>query len=153
MYLVIRLIWVAQTVFLTAFLGILFGLAVSAGVDWVHSRVRAPRGLIAALIVLGSAGAIVAFFAVSGPVLATQSQELQTKLPEAIDKIDAWDVVNAQVELSSANNSWFVRGYVNNAMDDDNITGMYVTDASSGLFTNVFALDPRTYGLVLGFRF
>ena len=70
-----------------------------------------------------------------------------------IDKIDAWDVVNAQVELSSASNSWFVRGYVNNAMDDDNITGMYVTDASSGLFTNVFALDPRTYGVVLGFRF
>ena len=70
-----------------------------------------------------------------------------------IDKIDSWDVVNAQVELASASNSWFVRGYVNNAMDDDNITGMYVTDASSGLFTNVFALDPRTYGLVLGFRF
>jgi len=90
MYLVIRLIWVAQTVFLTAFLGLLFGLAVSAGVDWVHSRVRAPRGLIAALIVLGSVGAIVGFFAVSGPVLATQSQELQTKLPEAIDKIDIW---------------------------------------------------------------
>jgi predicted PurR-regulated permease PerM len=90
MYLVIRLIWVAQTVFLTAFLGILFGLAVSAGVDWVQPRLRAPRGLIAALIVLGSAGAIVGFFVVSGPVLATQSQELQTKLPEAIDKIDAW---------------------------------------------------------------
>ena len=70
-----------------------------------------------------------------------------------IDKIDAWDVVNAQVELSASDNSWFVRGYVYNAMDDDNITGMYVTDASSGLFTNVFALDPRTYGLVLGFRF
>jgi iron complex outermembrane receptor protein len=70
-----------------------------------------------------------------------------------IDKIDAWDVVNAQVELGSSNNSWFVRGYVYNLMDDDNITGMYVTDASSGLFTNVFALDPRTYGLVLGFRF
>jgi len=70
-----------------------------------------------------------------------------------VDKIDAWDVVNAQVELASSSNSWFVRGYVYNAMDDDNITGMYVTDASSGLFTNVFALDPRTYGLVLGFRF
>jgi iron complex outermembrane receptor protein len=70
-----------------------------------------------------------------------------------IDKIDAWDVVNAQVELGSAWLSWFVRGYVYNLMDDDNITGMYVTDASSGLFTNVFALDPRTYGLVLGFRF
>src|SRR5215218_5178006 len=68
MYLAIRLLWVAQSVFLTAFLGVLFGLAVSAGVDWVRARVRLPRGLIAALIVLGSAGAIVGFFVVSGPV-------------------------------------------------------------------------------------
>lgn len=90
MYLAIRLLWVAQTVFLTAFLGVLFGLAVSAGVDWVRARIRAPRGVIAAIIVLGSAGAIVGFFVVSGPVLATQSRELQTKLPEAIDKIDSW---------------------------------------------------------------
>ena len=90
MYLVIRLIWVAQTVFLTAFLGVLFGLAVSAGVDWVRARIRLPRGLLAAIIVLGSAGAIVGFFAISGPVLATQSRELRTKLPEAIDKIDSW---------------------------------------------------------------
>ena len=90
MYLVIRLIWVAQTVFLTAFLGILFGLAVSAGVDWLRPRIRLPRGVLAALIVLGAAGAVVGFFVVSGPVLATQSRELRTKLPEAIDKIDRW---------------------------------------------------------------
>jgi len=90
MYLAIRLIWVAQTVFLTAFLGVLFGLAVSAGVDWLRPRIRLPRGLLAALIVLGAAGAIVGFFVVSGPVLATQSRELRTKLPEAIDKIDTW---------------------------------------------------------------
>ena len=90
MYLVIRLIWVAQTVFLTAFLGVLFGLAVSAGVDWLKPRLKLPRGLLAALIVLGAAGAIVSFFVISGPVLATQSRELRTKLPEAIDKIDAW---------------------------------------------------------------
>jgi predicted PurR-regulated permease PerM len=90
MYLALRLIWVAQTVFLTAFLGVLFGLAVSAGVDWLQPRIRVPRGVLAALIVLGSAGAVVGFFVVSGPVLATQSRELQTKLPEAIDKIDAW---------------------------------------------------------------
>ena len=90
MYLLIQLLWVAQTVFLTAFLGVLFGLAVSAGVDWVRARVRLPRGLIAAVIVLGSAGAIVEFFVLSGPVLATQSRELRTKLPEAIDKIDSW---------------------------------------------------------------
>ena len=90
MYLAIRLIWVAQTVFLTAFLGILFGLAVSAGVDWMRARIRLPRGVLAAFIVLGAAGAIVGFFVISGPVLATQSRELRTKLPEAIDKIDTW---------------------------------------------------------------
>ena len=90
MYLIIRLIWVAQTVFLTAFLGVLFGLAVSAGVDWLRPRIKLPRGVLAALIVLGAAGAVVGFFVVSGPVLATQSRELRTKLPEAIDKMDTW---------------------------------------------------------------
>jgi hypothetical protein len=30
---------------------------------------------------------------------------------------------------------------------------MYVTDASSGLFTNVFAIEPRTWGLAFGMRF
>ena len=79
MYLLIQLLWVAQTVFLTAFLGVLFGLAVSAGVDRVRARVRLPRGLIAAVIVLGSAGAIVEFFVLSGPVLATQSREPQRR--------------------------------------------------------------------------
>ena len=89
-YLAIRLIWVAQSVFLTAFLGVLFGLAVSAGVDWLRARTKAPRGLLAALIVFGSAGLVVLFFVISGPVLAEQSRELRTKLPEAIDKIDVW---------------------------------------------------------------
>ena len=70
-----------------------------------------------------------------------------------LSQIESWDVLNAQVDLTSANESWYVRAYINNAMDDDNITGMYVTDASSGLFTNVFALEPQTYGLAVGFRF
>lgn len=70
-----------------------------------------------------------------------------------IDQIESWDLLNAQVELSSNDDKWFMRATVNNVLDDDNITGMYVTDASSGLFTNVFALDPRTYGVTLGIRF
>ena len=70
-----------------------------------------------------------------------------------IDRIESWDVVNAQLELGDRDGDWYLRGYVYNLMDDDNITGMYVTDASSGLFTNVFSLDPRTYGVALGFRF
>jgi iron complex outermembrane receptor protein len=70
-----------------------------------------------------------------------------------IDKIESWDILNAQLELGSSDGDWYLRGYVFNLMDDDNITGMYVTDASSGLFTNVFSLEPRTYGVALGFRF
>lgn len=70
-----------------------------------------------------------------------------------IDKIESWDLLNAQIQFGADDDSWYVRAFVNNALDDDNITGMYVTDASSGLFTNVFALDPRTYGVALGVRF
>lgn len=70
-----------------------------------------------------------------------------------IDQIASWDLMNAQIDLTGSGESWYLRGYVNNLMDDDNITGMYVTDASSGLFTNVFALEPRTYGIALGLRF
>jgi iron complex outermembrane receptor protein len=70
-----------------------------------------------------------------------------------IDRIESWDVLNAQLELAARDDSWYVRGFVNNVMDGDNITGQYLTDATSGLFTNVFALDPRTYGLTVGLRF
>jgi predicted PurR-regulated permease PerM len=89
LYLALRLLWFAQLLVLTIFLGVLFGLAVAAGVDRLE-RWRMPRGLAAALIVLGSVGLIVGFFAWSAPVLTAQSRELRTKLPEAIDKIDDW---------------------------------------------------------------
>ena len=32
-------------------------------------------------------------------------------------------------------------------------TLLYVTDQSSGLFTNAFTLEPRRYGIAAGFRF
>ncbi|HEY4367573.1 MAG TPA: TonB-dependent receptor [Steroidobacteraceae bacterium] len=70
-----------------------------------------------------------------------------------IDKVAAWDVLNAQVDLSPEAGAWYLRGYIANVMGSDNITGMYVTDASSALFTNVFALEPRTYGVSFGLKF
>ncbi len=50
LYLLGRLFWFANLLVLTAFLGVLFGLAVSSGVDRL-TRWRLPRGLSAALIV------------------------------------------------------------------------------------------------------
>jgi predicted PurR-regulated permease PerM len=89
MYWLLRLLWFANPLVLAAFLGILFGLAVTAGVDWLQ-RYRVPRGVGAVAIVFGSIGVIVLFFAWSGPTLAAQSRELRNRLPEALDRIDAW---------------------------------------------------------------
>ncbi len=70
-----------------------------------------------------------------------------------VDKIDSWDVWNAQANLSAPENNWYVRAFVRNIMDDSNLVGMYLTDPSSGLFTNVFTIEPRTYGLAVGYNF
>src|SRR5215211_2327962 len=51
MYLALRLLWFANALFLVTFLGVLFAIAVSAGVDRLE-RLRIPRGAGAAMIVL-----------------------------------------------------------------------------------------------------
>jgi outer membrane receptor protein involved in Fe transport len=70
-----------------------------------------------------------------------------------IDKIESWDIWNAQATYTSTDNRWYARAYVKNISDDDNLVGMYVTDPSSGMFTNVFSIEPRTYGLAVGYNF
>jgi outer membrane receptor protein involved in Fe transport len=69
------------------------------------------------------------------------------------DEIEAWEVWNASATLYGRDGSWYVEGFVKNLTDDDYITGGYFTDYSSANFTNVFVLEPRTYGLTLGARF
>jgi len=70
-----------------------------------------------------------------------------------IDKVDSFAVVNAQVQLNGPDDRWFARAFVQNATDNDAITGQFVADASSGLFTNVFTLEPRRYGVAFGVKF
>lgn len=70
-----------------------------------------------------------------------------------INRIKGYEIVNAQIQLNGAEDRWFVRGFVQNLFDSNPITGLYVTDQSSGLFTNVFTLDPRRYGIAAGFKF
>ena len=70
-----------------------------------------------------------------------------------IDKIDGYEVVNAQIQLNARDERWFIRGFVQNLTANDAITGQYVTDQSSGLFTNVFTLEPRRYGVAAGIKF
>jgi predicted PurR-regulated permease PerM len=95
MYLFVRLIAFATPLFLTAFLGSLFGLAVSSGVDQL-GRWRLPRGLSAALIVVTFFALLYGFGAWIAPTVHAQGIELRRRLPDAIDRFDAW--VNARRE-------------------------------------------------------
>jgi iron complex outermembrane recepter protein len=70
-----------------------------------------------------------------------------------VNRIEPFVQANAQIQLYSPDNRWFVRGFVQNIFDSDSTTGLYLTDASSGLFTNIFTLDPRRYGLAVGIEF
>jgi hypothetical protein len=67
-----------------------------------------------------------------------------------IDTINAWDTMNAQVQLNAPSDAWYVRVFATNVFDKRNPTGQYVTDATSGLFTNEFVEDPRVVGVSVG---
>jgi outer membrane receptor protein involved in Fe transport len=71
----------------------------------------------------------------------------------SINRVPSYEVMNAQIQINGADNRWFVRGYIQNITDNNATTGLYVTDQSSGLFTNIFTLEPRRYGIVAGFNF
>ncbi len=70
-----------------------------------------------------------------------------------VNKVSGYAIMNAQVQLNARDDRWFVRGFVQNLANNNAITGLYVTDQSSGLFTNAFTLEPRRYGISAGFKF
>ncbi|WP_025414995.1 AI-2E family transporter [Gemmatirosa kalamazoonensis] len=91
--LALALLWVARDIALTAFLGVLFGLAVGAGAEQL-TRLRIPRGIGAPLVVFGFLGALYGVGAAIAPTVREQAIELRTRVPEAVDRIEAW--VNAR---------------------------------------------------------
>lgn len=70
-----------------------------------------------------------------------------------INRIQGYTQVNAQIQLDGPGDRWFVRGFIQNLFDVNPITGLYLTDASSGLYTNIFTLEPRRYGIAAGVKF
>ena len=70
-----------------------------------------------------------------------------------INRIEGYEQANAQIQLNGMDERWFVRGFVQNMFDNSATTGLYLTDQSSGLFTNIFTLEPRRYGIAAGFKF
>lgn len=72
---------------------------------------------------------------------------------QPIDRLQGYEVINAQLTINGPDDKWYLRGFVKNLTNNGAITGQYVTDQSSGLFTNVFTIEPRQYGAALGFKF
>jgi iron complex outermembrane recepter protein len=70
-----------------------------------------------------------------------------------INKVPGYEQVNAQIQLNGGSDRWFVRGFIQNVFNSNAVTGLYLTDQSSGLFTNIFTLEPRRYGVSAGFKF
>ena len=70
-----------------------------------------------------------------------------------INRVPSFTVVNAQMQFNGKDDKWYVRAFVQNLTNNSATTGLYVTDQSSGLFTNIFTLEPRRYGVAAGFRF
>ncbi len=70
-----------------------------------------------------------------------------------INRIPDYYIMNAQVQVNGRDDKWYVRAYIQNIANNNAITGLYVTDQSSGLFTNIFTLEPRRYGIVAGVKF
>src|SRR2546423_2118030 len=88
-YILLRLLWIGHPVIFLFFLGVLFGLPLAQGADWLEKR-RIPRGLGVAVILTAFLGLLTAGGVWMAPILRTQSRQLQEQLPQAMDKIDAW---------------------------------------------------------------
>ncbi len=69
------------------------------------------------------------------------------------NRIASYYIMNAQVQINGPKDRYYIRGYIQNIANNNATTGLYVTDQSSGLFTNIFTLEPRRYGIAAGFKF
>jgi hypothetical protein len=67
-----------------------------------------------------------------------------------IDTVNGWDTMNGQIQLNAPDAAWYVRVFATNIFDKRNPTGVYLTDPTSALYTNVFSEDPRVVGVSLG---
>jgi outer membrane receptor protein involved in Fe transport len=65
------------------------------------------------------------------------------------DELDSWSNVNLSVLLHNDESGWGVEAFAKNLTDEEVITGAYLTDDSSGLYTNVFTTEPALYGITV----
>lgn len=69
------------------------------------------------------------------------------------DAIDSWSVTNLNFYYLSPSQNWRVGAFIKNLENEDHVTGHFVGDPTSGLFRNVFVLEPQLFGLSFSYTF
>ena len=69
------------------------------------------------------------------------------------DYIEPWSQHNISLNYLSASGRYSGRIWIRNLLDDENVTGAYLTSDTSGFFRNAFTTEPRIFGLSFNMRF
>jgi predicted PurR-regulated permease PerM len=85
----LRFLWIAQSIFIVAFLGILLGLPVSRGADYLE-RLHIRRAFGAPLVLFAGVGVLIAAFTFMAPSLRIQTRQLSDELPQLLEDADRW---------------------------------------------------------------
>jgi outer membrane receptor protein involved in Fe transport len=78
-----------------------------------------------------------------------QSESFSRVFNTRRDTLDSWENVNLSLALFNEENGMRIELFGKNVLDEEVITGSYLTSDDSGLFTNIFLTEPRTYGISL----
>ncbi|HET7468086.1 MAG TPA: AI-2E family transporter [Gemmatimonadales bacterium] len=161
-YLALQVLWAGRTILFIAFIGVLFGLALTAAVDRLQAY-RVPRGVAAPLIVLSILGALVGAGLLLAPKVTAQLQDVQREVPQVIDRLESWvdqrvsgvvGMLREQPEGSKPTGSVSIRQTVSGQIGK--VGGAFLAVFSSTLaalgalllilFTSIFvAIDPGLY--------
>ena len=69
------------------------------------------------------------------------------------DRLDSYTNTNLSLNIDNEDLGVSAQLFVRNVTDETVITDQYLTDDTSGLYTNIFLSEPRTYGVSLTKRF
>lgn len=88
--LALRLLWEVQDVVFLAFIGVLFGVTLSAAADVAERRLRIPRAVAAPIILVLVLASIVGLTSLAAPQVASQVQEVRSQMPQVVGKVRGW---------------------------------------------------------------
>jgi predicted PurR-regulated permease PerM len=84
------LLWEVQDVVFLAFMGVLFGLALSGAADLAERKLRVPRTVAAPIILILVLASIVGLTSLAAPQVASQVREVRTQVPQVVGTVRRW---------------------------------------------------------------